>query len=93
MNQITDPDKLSNRQVRHKLAAVAPFILIADIVAALVIYYMRNELFETNADFLAGMIALFLIITGIFSFFILKIMSKKLTMQGKMKDNSDKPVE
>lgn len=79
MNQITDPDELSYKQARRRLGRLAPIVLIGDAVAALVIWLFRGSIFEQpQADYLGTMIAVALLIAGVFSYFILKAMEKRV---------------
>ncbi len=81
MNQITDPDEISYKQARRRLGRIAPIPLIFDVIIAMAIWLFRGEIFkEPQADFLATLIAIGLIASGVFSYFILKAMEKRVVM-------------
>lgn len=93
MNQINDPDEISYKGARRKIGRLAPLVLAFDIVLAIIIYLFRGEIFEQpQADYLGAMIAVGLIAAGVFSFFILKMMEKRIVL-GKLNKETMKDVE
>ena len=72
MNKINEPDPITNTQARHKLARIAPVVLLVDVILAAIIWFMKEDIFHEQADYLGNMIAGALIIAGVFSFVILK---------------------
>jgi 4-amino-4-deoxy-L-arabinose transferase-like glycosyltransferase len=89
MNQINDPDPITNTQARHKLARIAPIVLAIDLILAAIIWFMKEAIFKEQADYLGGMIAGALIIAGVFSFVILRLMAHKITQSDRVRDHKD----
>lgn len=79
MNQITDPDEITNKDARKSFSKIAPIVLIINLIAAAVIWFMSDSLFNQEKDFLGGLLAGGLVLSGLFSYIILKLMSKKVT--------------
>lgn len=79
MNEITNPHKIHNKEARCKFKAIAPYVLVINLVLAAVMWFASDSLFEQEQDYLGGLLAGALVICGIFSYVILILMSKKLT--------------
>lgn len=79
MSDSQEPKKLNNREVKHQLAIIAPWILIFDLFVALMVYLFKDSLFTQEEAYLAGLISSLFVVAGIFSFAILRMMSTKLT--------------
>lgn len=89
MNQINDPDEISYKQARRKIGRLAPLVLIFDIVLALAIWVFRGSIFEEpQADYLGTMIAVCLMVAGVFSYFILKAMEKRVVRGAAMNNET-----
>ena len=79
MNQINDPDEISYKGARRKIGRLAPIVLVFDIILAVLIWLFRGSIFnEPQADYLGTMIAVALMVAGVFSYFILKAMEKRI---------------
>lgn len=79
MNQINNPDEISYKQARRKLGRLAPLVLAFDVVLGALIYIFRGDIFnEPQADYLGTMLAVGLLAAGVFSYFILKMMEKRV---------------
>ena len=93
MNQITDPDEISYKQARRKLGRLAPIVLVGDIIAAIIVWLLRGKLFEEpQADYLGTLIAVLLLVVGVFSYFILKAMEKRVVL-GPLNKETQKDVK
>ncbi len=82
-------DQITNTQARHKLAVIAPVVLTIDIILAVIIWFMKDTIFKENADYLGGLIAGALLIAGLFSFFILRLMAHKISRADRVEDHKD----
>lgn len=90
MNQINDPDEISYKQARRKIGRLAPIVLVFDIVLAVLIWLFRGSIFnEPQADYLGTMIAVALMAAGVFSYFILKAMEKRIVNSKLNKETKD----
>jgi nitrate reductase gamma subunit len=89
MNKINEPDPITNTQARHKLARIAPIVLLVDVILAAIIWFMKEDIFHEKADYLGNMIAGALIIAGVFSFVILRLMAHKITQTDRVRDHKD----
>jgi hypothetical protein len=93
MNQITDPDELSYKQARNRLGKLAPIVLVGDLVLAGLIWFFRGSIFEQpQADYLGTMIAVALIAAGVFSYFILKAMEKRVVRSKPLNNENKKDL-
>jgi uncharacterized membrane protein len=79
----------TNTQARHKLAAMAPIVLFVDIILAAIIWFMKDSIFNEESNYLAGLICAALLIAGIFSFFVLRMMAHKITRADRVTDHDD----
>jgi hypothetical protein len=93
MNQINDPDEISYKGARRKIGRLAPIVLTFDVLLALLIWVFRGSIFnEPQADYLGTMIAVALMAAGVFSYFILKAMEKRI-VNSKLNKETMKDVE
>lgn len=87
MNQITDPDKVTNREAAKKLAVLAPIVLLVNVIAAMVIWGFKDSIFNVETTYLASLITGALLIAGLFSYVILKIMSMRMARSTNANEN------
>ncbi len=81
------PKEISNKEVRRDFAKLAPIILGVDLILAVAVLIFSGFLFGENAPFLGTLIAGAFVVVGLFSFFILKMMAKKVTRGEEFKDD------
>ncbi len=94
MNQINDPDEISYKGARRKLGRLAPLVLAFDVVLGALIYVFRGDIFnEPQANYLGTLLAVGLLAAGVFSYFILKMMEKRIVRSGPLNKESMKDVE
>lgn len=94
MNQINDPDEISYKGARRKLGRLAPIVLILDLILAAIIFFAGDMIFgQPQADYLSTMLAVGLVIAGVFSYFILKMMEKRVVRSAPLNKESMKDVE
>jgi hypothetical protein len=72
-------EKITNKEARKDFGKIAPFVLIVNIVFAIGIFAVSGNIFNQESAYLGTILAIAFLAIGIFSFVILKLMSKKAT--------------
>lgn len=73
-------EKISTKKAQKQLSDAAPIVLIINIVAALALFFLADALFANKEVYLGTLLGGAFLLCGVFSYIILKLMGKQLTI-------------